>query len=282
MKISFRIINNTFLGIIFLIGCNKTNSTEPLEAKITNPIVISFSSEREAETQKVLNDFLSKYNALNKLKHVKRDSTTSYLTEISFEEGVKVFNKNNISAKDPETRLMFIEFFKTCEKLFGTNLRVSESASQGMVYALDYLYFTIFQNELNSKIVEFANSPRVLFQCRQDGTLLKIESSLIPEFMLPPAMAADSVKIMQNILNKNITLNLDNPARQLYFDKSYTYSISKLNSVYLEKLAEKYLLYSLTTVRATKLLYEGHPGVYDIYCHPNTNEVILAKSYPVF
>lgn len=265
--------------LFFLIGCD--SSTGPNQI-ITNPTSIKFDIQRENEVLATFNDFLKQYNAENKVKSVYRDSITSFLTEINFNDGVKIFNNGNISAEDSTVRIMFIDFFKQWEMLFGTSLNIGK-ISQGFTYELlGYLYFSIIQNELNGKVIKFANTPDVLFQCRSDGTLLKIKSSLIPDFPIPDAVGIDSAKMMEHILNKTIELNLNEPVWSNYFDTSYIYWIPKDYAVYFEKHSDVCYLYNLKVVVANKYAWEDHYAHYEIYCYPENGEVIAAKSYPIF
>jgi hypothetical protein len=266
-------------SMVMLVSCGDSVESE---REITNPSVILFDKTREANTQETLNKFINEYNAKDKILSIKRDSITSFLTEMYFDKGVKIFNTDKLDLANPNTKSMFIDFFKRWEKLFGTNLDIAGKKSNG--YASDYLgqiSFTVFQYELNNKSMQFASSPTCNMLFNYDGTIAKIQSFLIPEFPLPEFVEADSVKIMENILNKSIRMNLNGYYEiENYFDDSYTYRIEKSNAVYFEKHVGKYLLYSLTAVRAYQpLLYGGYP-IYFIYCHPATSKVITGRVIP--
>lgn len=265
-----------YLLLIFLyfIGCEYSTEPEPIN---NNPIAIKYSKSQEIKILTLWNDFLTEYTAVDKVNLFLCDSITSFVIRVEFIEGIKVISDSNININDNQVKMDIFNFFKHWEGLFGTSIDITQI---DMHENWGYIFFNIWQKKFRNKNYHVANDPFLHFYFKDDGTLWKIESTLIPDIYIEEPSSVNTNKMMDNILGKTLIVN-ESTNYLVLFNFEYQYSITDGYWIYLEKEKNEYYLYLLKGIRARKEVWENHYAIYDIICHHYTNEVIYIKTYGI-
>lgn len=268
-------IKYLLLFSLFFIGCK--HSTEP-EAIVNNPITIKYEKLQETNILTLWNSFLTEYNAVDKVNLFLCDSITSFVIRVEFTKGIKVINDSNITVNDNQVKINIFNFFKHWEGLFGTSIDITQI---DMHENWGYIFFNIWQKKFRNKSYHLTNDPFLHFYFKIDGTLWKIESTLIPDINIEEPSSVNTNKMMENILGKTLIVTYGSINDSVFFNSEYQYSVTDGYWIYLEKEINRYNLYILKGIKAMKEVWEGHYAIYDILCHPYTNEVIYIKTHGI-
>jgi len=280
MKISSSLIVLLSTCLIFT-GCQTNILTESLihpENPYNNPVYFTYDKSQETKILTLWDDFLSEYNAGDKVNLFTCDSITSYVTRVEFTDGIKVINNSNFTADDTDARKNIFNFFKRWEGLFGISV---DSTHFDLHMSDGYIIFHIWQNRFRSEDLRYANDPHLHLMFKPDGTLWEIVSKLIPDAVITEPANIDTEKMMENIFGKTLTVNYGDQSHSVLFNSEYQYSVEVGNWIYMEKTSDYYSLYLLKGILARKFLWDGHYEEYSILCHPHTNEIIHIKTYAI-
>lgn len=262
--------------VILFCYCSERTTEPVVNPSSKNPVIISFSEEREIEIKNKWNSFLNKYNCSSTVIITEFNNVTSYLHRFALSDNYPtLFSEPPVEIYQQEIIDSVLVFYSKWENLFGCKSVNLEFYEFSPIVNYTEMIIIFEQKKLNGISCDFARDYFLSFLISRNGDVIEIASNLLPDVDIKTPADFKSDVIKENIYGYKIYYYESGIRRVYTLSENDGYDFSDGYIIVTSYTEDELKIYAAKETEVTPENSDVKKHIF--YCHPLTGEIILVK-----
>ncbi|MFC1725639.1 hypothetical protein ACFL4T_08425 [candidate division KSB1 bacterium] len=264
-------------SVIFISSCSEKIADTAEIPDLSNPVIITYSEERESGVQKEWRSFSGKYNSSRYLVSVDFDPVLSYLSNATFESPYpEVFSEPFTEFRPDVMGEQILDFYREWQGLFGcpsANLVLDEFRPTANYQTIRVSFK---QEKVSGRNREFENTPRIEFNVTRNGELINIFSNLLPDVNLKIPPSVDIEMIKAGLIGQEVEYYIPGRTVNYVLSENDTFTDRPGYEIVVNRSANEIMIYWAVCLET--VIYDEIDWLFLLYCLPETGEIVHTSS----